>query len=68
MKNKPTKTPSQTEPKKFKNSTKDTWENIVKNNEKMISEAWKAKNPQKDFSSKIRKLYKKYKNSNNKKK
>lgn len=46
---------------KNKSSTKETWENIIKKNEKMIAESWKSPNPQKAFSDKIKKLYKTYK-------
>ncbi len=48
-------------------SAKQTWEQIIKKNEKMIAESWKSQNPQKTFSSKIKKLYEEYKGKENKK-
>jgi hypothetical protein len=49
---------------KSNNKSKDTWEKIVKNNEKLIASSWNSSNPQKTFSNTIKKLYKRYSNNN----
>ena len=59
--NKQSRSKTRVKPTK-QHSAQKTWEEFLKQEEsrKILKQSWKAKNPQKDFSHKIRQLHKKF--------